>query len=505
MTTKLTAKLQSLEIPDFQNYEQLEAFAQKHRLSIADISEETKRRLRSVGLVTEEVKETVIRPPIKIPDYKNMVGEELCHAHGHPIKMYTSRGGIRTYSDNECSSDDDPDLTPVSDVESVASSKSAKKLGIVNKKTGKPIKPKVLIDEDDVDDRKNDKAYQGYAVTDYEMDIDFWQREWETDKVTYIVVGEETCPKTKVLHWQCFIYYNNKRKWSAIQKKMKPRHFGQIYSTPGDNSRYCKKGDQSKAEYRSLGRNGPNYGLNAKLILEVGECPMQGKRTDLEEVYEKVKKKEITTMAELAAENISTYCQYGKPIRNLIDELAEPRCWKTEVYCVVGKGGVGKSRLVRKLDPSVKTLSICGDIKSPFVMGYKKRPEVVMFEEFDWNCCSQEWWLQLCDRYEMVVNIKGDESNWAPRKIYFTANNHPSTWWDGWNRQVERRFTEIIETECDFEPADLKPKLTRIKLDLDGNILSREDMTPSNVVPTTLDEALSVDKAKVEDGYTKSV
>lgn len=383
-----------------------------------------------------------------------------------------------------------------------------KKPGIrkIKVKSTPPVTP-VSVEPEEEEDKctySKDKSYRGYAITDFEMDVNFWEDQWNTDKYTYLLVCEETCPKTGELHWQTFVYYTNKSKYSACLKRFKPRHIGAIYATPSDNARYCKKGDQSKAEYREFGSKGPNYGLNCIIIFEQGECPQQGARTDLETIYEQIKKGEIRTKTGLANANISIACQYGKPLMELVEEAQESRSWKTEVWAIIGKGGTGKSRLARKLDPDVKAIKFTGDKKCPFILGYKGHPEVVMIEEFDPDCCTQEFWLEACDRYEMPVNIKGSETTWNPRKIYFTSNKDPSTWWGGWNRQTERRFTQILECDVDVEPEDLHPVRRKILMNKDGVIL-KDDVIPwkpeEEPKEVSLEESLAAG-VQTKDGYT---
>ncbi|WVR22160.1 MAG: replication associated protein [Malazfec virus 8] len=378
----------------------------------------------------------------------------------------------------------------------------------------KPIESSIDKDDDEACQYKDDKSYRGYAITDYELDKEFWEAEWERDKLSYLIVAEEICPETKRKHWQCFLYYRNKSKYSACIKRFKPRHIGYIYSTPLDNAKYCKKGEQSKKEYRKLGVNGPNYGKNVKIILELGDCPMQGQRTDLEEIYERIKKGEIKNDLDLAEANVNTYVQYSKPLKILIEKHRPERTWKTEVFCLHGESGTGKSRFARKKFPGIKAVKLSGDPKNPFILGYSENdcPEHILIEEFNSDSCSQEWWLEATDRYDMPANIKGSTVRWTPKTIVFTSNKHPSTWWDGWTPQIRRRFANQgiikISVPVNTKPKDLIPEELELVLDEDGNEVSRKliprpiEVDEQRVI--SLEESLTLG-IQTKDGYTSTV
>ena len=52
-------------------------------------------------------------------------------------------------------------------------------------------------------------------------------------------------------------------------------------------SNYCKKGEQSKEEWKEHHEEGPNFGKNS-IFEEKGELSNQGKRTDLQRIADMV-------------------------------------------------------------------------------------------------------------------------------------------------------------------------------------------------------------------------
>lgn len=87
--------------------------------------------------------------------------------------------------------------------------------------------------------------------------------------------------------------------------------------------------------------------------------------------------------------------------------------------------------------------------QDPFILGLVGNCKNVLFDDFDWKKMSPKYWLTLCDRYPMSVNIKGGHKNWAPQTIIFTSNDDPFTWWPeapaGTRDAIHRRMREFGE------------------------------------------------------------
>ena len=87
--------------------------------------------------------------------------------------------------------------------------------------------------------------------------------------VQYIIFGEEIAPTTGTPHLQGFIYFKNAQEHPTARKVISmSAHVESINGTIDHNTRYCSK-------------DGKYY--------EFGERPNQGKRSDLEEVYQQVR------------------------------------------------------------------------------------------------------------------------------------------------------------------------------------------------------------------------
>lgn len=319
---------------------------------------------------------------------------------------------------------------------------------------------------------KNNKAkkYRGFCFTDhmphgfpfsYKHLKDMYDRE-DRCVVEYMIFAIETCPTTLKKHLQGFMYFTNPRSFNGVQKDN--RHFGflqQIKGTPLQNKHYCSKGDQPKAEWDLLGIKGPNYGKGLILnqtFFEFGDCPMQGERTDVEVVCKAIADKEIKTELELFQQFPVQAVTMHKGMMRMIRVLRPPRTEFPDVYLLLGPPGTGKSYMAHMA--GAKFISICGTPSNPFLLGYDGE-DCICFDDFDPHQCTPNWFFKICDRYNYIANVKGDDTPFRASVIYITVNIHPKFWWPSADQDqylaFERRIKSIIQFEQNPLVAQRKP------------------------------------------------
>lgn len=137
------------------------------------------------------------------------------------------------------------------------------------------------------------KKFQLFCFTDYERDLSFWDKKklnWR-----YIIIGDEICPTTGRQHWQGFIYFKNQRHWNAVRKLLSPRHVNICKGSAQENITYCSK--------------------DGNIILEDGDRPSQGQRTDLNEVKNEIL--DGRSVDDICVENPMVFHQYGRTLERL--------------------------------------------------------------------------------------------------------------------------------------------------------------------------------------------
>lgn len=129
------------------------------------------------------------------------------------------------------------------------------------------------------------------------------------DIIRYCIIGEEVAPKTGTPHLQGYIQLGKQIRFNGLIKlfhslDMKP-HIENARGTPEQNINYCKGLTKKKT---------PN-----EVVHEWGELKAQGRRSDIEDLYEMVK--EGRTDVELMEESPRDYAKYYKAIDRMRQNL----------------------------------------------------------------------------------------------------------------------------------------------------------------------------------------
>jgi hypothetical protein len=149
----------------------------------------------------------------------------------------------------------------------------------------------------------------------------------------------------------------------------------------------------------------------------------QGDRTDWDDFREDCRTKDERGVMEIHPEKAVKYPGAPARIRRI---YTDPRNWKTEVILFVGESGSGKSRMCRVLaETKPYTFS---STKKGWWPGYIGQEDVI-FEEMG-NWMAVEEFLEYTDRNECIVNMKGAEAQFVPRRIWINSISLPNHWWN---------------------------------------------------------------------------
>jgi len=120
------------------------------------------------------------------------------------------------------------------------------------------------------------------------------------------------------------------------------------------------------------------------------------------------------------------------------------------VVLLIGPPGCGKTRFVRD-SVMVEDLFIKPVDRGFWMDGYDGQP-VVLLDDFAGaaNLVTLVNLLQLIDRYQTQVPVKGSFVWWQPNEIYITTNIHPANWYKWEDRMeqwpaLQRRITSVRE------------------------------------------------------------
>lgn len=254
--------------------------------------------------------------------------------------------------------------------------------------------------------------------------------------VSYWVFGEEV-GDSGTPHLQGYCEFKYPTKFSTVKKKLPTAHIEERIGTAKDASNYCKKGEQSKTEWKQWKDGGPHFGLNAK-VHEGGEISNQGKRNDLSPAVEMIR--EGKRMRTVAQECPETFVRFHKGLIALQAQLVEPRTGPPTVKVFYGSTGSGKSKLAREW--LGEDFYDWWPAQEKWFDGYEGEKNVI-FEEFRGQF-PFGMMLMLLDRYSARVQLKGSMINFAATRIAITSPLHPRLWYKSEELQANDRIDQMI-------------------------------------------------------------
>lgn len=225
---------------------------------------------------------------------------------------------------------------------------------------------------------------------------------------SFLILGRETGDQGRK-HFQGYVEFGKRILGSAMDKKFRKTfplpiscHYEQAMGSAEQNVTYCSKEDKEALTFGE-----PSVG--------------QGARSDLVTMFQAVK--EGVTGEGLVALDPAKWAVHRKALEEYRTMLQPKRTWPSKLIFLWGPTGHGKTAQAQHFEPETV------HYRDPFVQGYTGSSEAVLFDDFNWKRMDPKFWLTLCDRYPMTVEIKGGLRNWAPKIIIFTSNDDPKTWW----------------------------------------------------------------------------
>lgn len=262
----------------------------------------------------------------------------------------------------------------------------------------------------------SDTRTRAYCFT-----INNWKKE-EWDKCQklrgcgYGCIAPEFCPTTGTPHIQGFVYFPNKKAFSALKKELPRAHWKICNGTPIQNRTYI---------FGPYDKDGKHKDANPDAI-EWGEMPKQGERTDLIEIRDRIANG--TKVDDIAWENPMTFHQYGRTLTKL-ETIAMRRNVRTEMtegIWYFGKTGVGKSHnAFAGLNLADKSSYYVWNYKdNGFWEGYEQQP-IVIIQELRGEISFSDL-LLIVDIWPWDVKRKGTSPiPFTSKKVIITSPLNP--------------------------------------------------------------------------------
>lgn len=237
----------------------------------------------------------------------------------------------------------------------------------------------------------------------------------------------EAAPSTGRLHIQFYISFKNPVRLGTVKSVFNGCHAEFRQRSDAEAARYCSK-DESRVA-------GP---------IVIGKALEQGKRSDLQELYDAIKSgKRFKDLYDIA---LGPMVRYTSGILKLYNLMSPKRETKTEVYIHYGVSGGGKTSKVFRDNPR-ETIFVLAKppTKSAVIWwdGYDPREhDVVLIDEF-YGWLAFNSMLLLMDEYPCQVQVKGGFMNFSAKKLYITSNIEWNRWYkfDEFQDPEEARYS----------------------------------------------------------------
>ena len=123
-----------------------------------------------------------------------------------------------------------------------------------------------------------------------------------------------------------------------------------------------------------------------------------------------------------------------------------PRNHEMEIYVLQGPTGTGKSKWCMDNYPNAYWKQ-----RGQWWDNYSGEETVIIDEYYGW--LPYDTLLRLCDRYPLLVEIKGGQVQFTSRRIIITTNAVPNTWykdvyWPAFERRVKMAYFPSLGNAC---------------------------------------------------------
>lgn len=227
------------------------------------------------------------------------------------------------------------------------------------------------------------------------------------EKYRCLIIGaKELAPLTGHEHYHCFIYYDNAKTFSVMQKKLFGANIQVAKGTIEQIKAYCSK--------------------DGEFLFEDGEVPHQGsqrviaaevKKMTTEEVIETYGKSSLTMLK----------------VRDLLNAKININDWHKEIKVVyiTGPSGIGKSEKAKdivikyceekKIEPMINEVKCCNG----YWNGVSEDTEIAIYDDFRDSSMVPSEFINFIDYNKHILNTKGAHVRNNYKLIIITSVQNP--------------------------------------------------------------------------------
>lgn len=227
----------------------------------------------------------------------------------------------------------------------------------------------------------------------------------DTCSIRFAIWQLEAAPTTGHLHYQGYIEFTKVYALSGLKKLNPTVSWRNCDASRTHNIDYCSK-EESRVE-------GPwRFGV---------EETQQGAREDIASLKRLID--EGATELDIWNDCPKEFIKYTRGIKEARRVIQKARDFKTRFEVYVGPPGCGKSLKAQKENPGAYWKQ-----RSNWFDGLEPNQETVVLDDF-YGWLPFDTVLRMTDRYPLMVECKGGQINFAPKKVVITSNKLMHQWW----------------------------------------------------------------------------
>lgn len=261
----------------------------------------------------------------------------------------------------------------------------------------------------------------------------------QSTEISYCIFQFEE-GESGVPHFQGYLELKSALRMTAVKKMLSNRlHLEKRLGTPQEASDYCTP---SKGKPENQGNPDPSYREGPWVFGTISKG--QGSRSDIDSLKRLLD--EGKSMVEVADACFGSFLRYSRGIKEYKRLKATPRLWEMEVEFAFGKPGTGKSRYCAEVTETEGFANVYWLSPGKWFDDYEGQ-SIVVIDEFK-GSLPYQLLLRICDRYPLLVESKGGQVNFIPKKVIITSNQLPNEWYRfpevGDVNAILRRLTKIM-------------------------------------------------------------
>ena len=230
----------------------------------------------------------------------------------------------------------------------------------------------------------------------------------------YLICQAEKCPTSGRVHWQGYIHVNTPVGLATLQREL---------GLPGVHAEVRRGNHQEAREYCRKEESR----VPGSLPIEIGDPPAQGSRTDLDHLKAVLRCEGLIGAFEA---DFTSTVRFYRGFEKYLSLTGESRTKDSsqECYYYYGPPGTGKTRAVWESIPDPHRIYACPTSSGkPWFDGYRPGYHTVILVDDYRGQWPVPFFLQLLDRYPLLLPVKGAHIHMGRAKIYITSNESIET------------------------------------------------------------------------------